>query len=69
MTVIVYPKRSLLKFCGTKSWEVAFQSLQFQPKYCVLAEASVTHAVFVYTIHQNVKLVISDAKLYDLTEK
>jgi hypothetical protein len=33
----------------------------------VLAEASSTHALCVYTIHQNVKLMISDAKLYDFT--
>jgi hypothetical protein len=30
----------------------------------VLAEASGTHAV-----HQNVKLMVSGAKIYDLTEK
>jgi hypothetical protein len=35
----------------------------------VLAGASGMHAVCVCTIHQNVKFMISGAKLYDLTEK
>jgi hypothetical protein len=39
------------------------------PENCELAVASGTHAVCVYTIDQNVKLMILGAKLYDLTEK
>jgi len=40
---------------------------ELRPKNCVLAGGSGTHAVCVCTIHQNVKLMIAGAKLYDLT--
>jgi hypothetical protein len=42
---------------------------ELQPKNCVLAGASGMHAVCMCNIYQNVKLMISVAKLYDLTEK
>jgi hypothetical protein len=42
---------------------------ELRPKNCVLAGASGMHAVCVRTIHQNVKLMISGANLYDLAEK
>jgi hypothetical protein len=42
---------------------------ELQPENYVLAGASDTHAFYVCTIHQNVKFMISGAKVYDLTEK
>ena len=44
-----------------------FASLR--PKECVLAGESGTHSVCVCTIHQNVKLMIHDAKLSQLTKE
>jgi hypothetical protein len=38
-------------------------------KNCVMDGASNMHAICVHTIHQKVKLTISGAKLYVLTEK
>lgn len=40
---------------------------ELRPKHCVLAGASGTHAVCICTIHQNVKLMMLDAKIADLT--
>ena len=40
---------------------------ELRPKHCVLAGVSGTHAVCVCTIHQNVKLMMLDAKIAELT--
>ena len=40
-----------------------------RPKHCVLAGASGSHSVCVCTIHQNMKLMMLDAKLPDLLAK
>ena len=42
---------------------------EFYPQHCVLAEASGTHAVYICTIHQNVKLIMIGGKIADLHSK
>ena len=40
---------------------------ELRPKHCILAGASGTHSVCVCAIHQNVKLLMRDARICDLT--
>lgn len=40
---------------------------ELRPKRCILSGASGTHKVCVYTIHQNVKLMVLGGKIADLT--
>ena len=40
---------------------------ELRPKHCVLAGVSGTHAVCIFTIHQNVNLMMQDAKIGELT--
>ena len=39
---------------------------ELRPQYCVLAGASGTHSVCVCTIHQNIKLMFSEARLSEI---
>jgi hypothetical protein len=65
------PKEAYLHFKEQNSDKLAGFSryAELGQKKCVLAEARSMHALCVYTIQQKVKLMISDAKLYDFTEK
>ena len=44
-----------------------FKFAQLRPKHCVLAGASGTHAVYVCTIHQNVKLMMMGGRISELS--
>ena len=44
-----------------------YKFADLRPKECVLAGAAGTHSVCVCTIHQNVKLMMSDSRIADLT--
>jgi hypothetical protein len=48
--------------------KIGFSKLaELRPKHCILAGASGTHSVCVCAIHQNVKLLMRDARIRDLT--
>jgi len=49
-------------------WKNRFSKFaELRPKRCILAWASGTHSVCVCAIHQNVKLLMKDARIRDLT--
>lgn len=54
-----------MKYCDKKIGFSKFASLR--PKHCVLAGASGTHSVCVCTIHQNVKLMMFEIHIPDLS--
>ncbi len=67
--VLTNLKEAYLLFKGTFS-ELKIGSSKFaalRPKHCVLAGASGTHTVCVCAIHQNVKLLMKDAKIDEIT--
>ena len=39
---------------------------ELRPQHCILAGACGTHSVCIYTIHQNMKLMFSGARLSDI---
>jgi hypothetical protein len=50
---------------GVKVSFSKFASLH--PRNCIMAGASGTHSVCVFTIHQNVKLMLEFCKIFELT--